>query len=330
MYKVSIIIPNYNRAQFIAETLESVLNQTAPNWECIIVDDGSTDNSIDIIKEFTRKDKRFKLYKRDRQPKGAPVCRNIGVEKSSGEYLIFLDTDDILAPYCVEQRLKAIKPDVDFALFPSLLFKNKPYDLNLWWNIDKKTPEIIRHFRHDAIVQGTGALWKKKSFVKLDMWNENLLIWQDIELFLKAYIEDYKYEKFFNLPSDLHVRFYDQSISRGGYYQLQKIKSRETVIKNVYNLLIENDKKRFIKFLIFLAYDVLNSYYISKNFRQGDFFNKWLYQTKIFTKKDLLCTKVIKYIYKYRLSKFTKPIIKQINKLYAIQSTIGKIKYKNE
>ncbi len=325
--KVSIIIPCYNRSEFISETLESVIRQTYENWECLIVDDGSSDNSIEIINNYIEKDQRIKLYYRDREPKGAPTCRNIGVDKSTGDYLIFLDTDDLFAPYCIEQRSNAISDKADFALFPSLMFKNKPYDLNLWWNIDKPIPQIIRHFKHDAIVQGTGALWKKDAFIKLGKWNENLVIWQDIELFLSAYIKGVKYEKYFELPPDLHIRFYEASISRSGYYQLTKIKSREAVVKNVHKLLIENDKKRFVKHLMFLAYDVLNSFYISKNFNEGDQFKNWLLKTKIINKKDALCAFIIKFIYKYRFSRYTKPLIRRINKLYAIQSTIGKIRY---
>jgi glycosyltransferase involved in cell wall biosynthesis len=86
---VSIVIPNYNRESLIEETLNSVLQQTINNWECIIVDDGSTDNSINLIKHFTEKDNRFKLILRDRKPKGASTCRNIGIAHSRSQYIVF-------------------------------------------------------------------------------------------------------------------------------------------------------------------------------------------------------------------------------------------------
>ena len=93
---VSIVIPLYNRAELIAETLQSVLMQFYQNWECIVVDDGSTDNSFQVIKSLFEKDNRIKVYERNREPKGASTCRNIGIEKSNGEYIIFLDSDDLL------------------------------------------------------------------------------------------------------------------------------------------------------------------------------------------------------------------------------------------
>ncbi|MDR0606474.1 MAG: glycosyltransferase [Bacteroidales bacterium] len=95
MILVSIIIPNYNRAIYIESSIQSVINQTYTNWELIIVDDCSTDNSIDIIKECIKNDKRIKLYQMP-QNNGLPaVPRNFGIEKASGDFIAFLDSDDI-------------------------------------------------------------------------------------------------------------------------------------------------------------------------------------------------------------------------------------------
>src|SRR4051812_10244156 len=81
---VSIITPSYNRANLVTETAESILAQTYPHWEWMIVDDGSTDNSWEVLQELSRKDSRIKIFQRDRGPKGVCVCRNIAVEKSTG------------------------------------------------------------------------------------------------------------------------------------------------------------------------------------------------------------------------------------------------------
>ncbi|UXX81111.1 glycosyltransferase [Reichenbachiella carrageenanivorans] len=112
---VSIIIPSFNREALIAETLQSVLDQTYPTWECLIVDDGSIDGTKAVAQSFIEKDARFKWLERHREPKGAPTCRNIGIEKSKGEYVIFLDSDDLLYPHCIEKRTLIINkefPDV--------------------------------------------------------------------------------------------------------------------------------------------------------------------------------------------------------------------------
>ena len=144
--KVSIITPSYNRAKIISETAQSIFRQTYTNWEWIIVDDGSTDDSWEVINAYAIQDPRISVYKRHREPKGACVCRNIGVAKSTGDFLMFLDTDDLLASFCIEQRLAAyqINPNVDFIVFPMLLFKNVPDDLRLLWNVDSQIDDIER------------------------------------------------------------------------------------------------------------------------------------------------------------------------------------------
>ena len=99
--KVSIITPSFNRAYILHETAESIFRQTNPNWEWVIVDDGSTDDSWEVINKYAAEDSRVKVFKRDREPKGACTCRNIAVSKATGEFLIFLDTDDLLASFCI-------------------------------------------------------------------------------------------------------------------------------------------------------------------------------------------------------------------------------------
>ena len=76
---VSIIIPYFNSAKFFAETLDSVLNQSYPDWECVLIDDGSTDESGSIVDDYVHKDTRFVSLKRENGQKGVSQCRNIGI-----------------------------------------------------------------------------------------------------------------------------------------------------------------------------------------------------------------------------------------------------------
>jgi glycosyltransferase involved in cell wall biosynthesis len=92
--KVSIVIPCYNQDKFINETLESVYNQTYTNWECIIVNDGSTDKTEEIARSWETKDGRFKYFYKNNS--GVSSTRNLGISKASGSYLQFLDSDDLL------------------------------------------------------------------------------------------------------------------------------------------------------------------------------------------------------------------------------------------
>lgn len=229
--KISIITPSFNRGYIVQETAESIFNQTYRDWEWVIVDDGSTDDSWEILRSFAEKDSRVKIYKRDREPKGACTCRNIAVEKCTGDYVMFLDTDDVLAPYCLEQRAMAVseEPECDFVIFPMLLFKKEPGDLNLLWNVDKPENELSRQLKGDAICQGTGPLWKKISFKKVGMWNEELKLWQDVELHIRSFLYPVKYKKRLDLRPDVYLRISEDSLSRVGYHAAPKLKSRVKV-----------------------------------------------------------------------------------------------------
>ena len=89
---ISVIVPCYNQGQYLAEALDSVLSSTLQDWECIIVNDGSTDNSADVAKRFVERDSRFRmLYQQNAGPSAA---RNHGVNESTGEFILFLDGDD--------------------------------------------------------------------------------------------------------------------------------------------------------------------------------------------------------------------------------------------
>jgi glycosyltransferase involved in cell wall biosynthesis len=103
---VSIVTPCYNSAKYIAQTIESVLAQTYQNWEMIIVDDCSIDNSVQIISIYQKKDPRIKLYKTKVCSSSPVVPRNMGIEKSAGQYIAFLDSDDVWLPNKLENQIK--------------------------------------------------------------------------------------------------------------------------------------------------------------------------------------------------------------------------------
>lgn len=88
--KVTIIMATYNRAHFIVESLHSIQNQTFENWECFIIDDGGTDNTIEVIKPVLEKDFRFQFLNRpESYKKGLPGCRNYGLDLAKGDYVVF-------------------------------------------------------------------------------------------------------------------------------------------------------------------------------------------------------------------------------------------------
>ena len=105
---VSIITPSYNSAKFIAETIQSVQNQTYTNWEMIIVDDGSSDDTENVVLSILQNDNRIQFHKLS-QNSGPAVARNTGIEKASGDYMTFIDADDIWFPTFIENNIKTIQ-----------------------------------------------------------------------------------------------------------------------------------------------------------------------------------------------------------------------------
>jgi glycosyltransferase involved in cell wall biosynthesis len=258
---VAILTPSFNREDLVAETLDSILAQTYPHWENIVVDDGSTDGTKAVVAAYAARDPRIRVFDRSRDPKGACTCRNQGVELTSADYVMFLDTDDILEPFCLEQRVAAMeaRPELDFAIFPSLMFDKVPHDLGLWWNVDKPDEdELSRQFRQDAICQGTGVLWRKDAFERLGMWDEQLLLWQDIELFLRAYIRGFRYAKFFDLPPDLHNRVNHASLSRRAFFTPEKMQSRARVVRRAVELLKENGLDQRVREARFMLAEIVS------------------------------------------------------------------------
>ena len=109
---ISVVIPAYNAGQFLDETLESVLSQTYENWECIIVNDGSTDNTESVAKKWCEKDSRFRLT--DKENGGLSSARNWGIKESKAEYIAFLDADDLYMPNFLEICLEnLVEKDVN-------------------------------------------------------------------------------------------------------------------------------------------------------------------------------------------------------------------------
>ncbi len=233
--KISLIIPNFNRGDLLTETLDSVLQQDYTGWEALVIDDGSTDNSSDVGQSYAKSDPRIHFFSRDREPRGAPVCRNIGAERSSGEYLIFLDSDDLLMPGALTQRIRTIGefPEYDFWVFPMLMFRNDPSGAKFLWNIDNGVPDLHRFLVLDAPWQTSGPVWRRDAVVRIGGFTEGLACWQDVDFHLKALIGGLKGRKFYNLPPDTLYRQHEvQSISQGEISSPAKLKSRFEIFRS--------------------------------------------------------------------------------------------------
>lgn len=124
MPKVSIVIPVYNSARFLRQCLESLLAQTYQDIELLCVNDGSTDNSLEVLKEYADQDPRIRVFTKENEGKGAASARNLGLDNASGEYIQFLDSDDFFEPEMVElcvEKMDRTKVEV-------VIFRANRYD----------------------------------------------------------------------------------------------------------------------------------------------------------------------------------------------------------
>ena len=108
---ISIIVPIYNSSEYIQRCIDSILSQTLTNFELILINDGSTDNSIDVLKEYESKDSRIIVI--NKKNEGVSIARNTGIEMAKGEYIMFCDSDDYVHPQWCELLVDAIEKNID-------------------------------------------------------------------------------------------------------------------------------------------------------------------------------------------------------------------------
>lgn len=186
---ISIIIPVYNQEKYLVETLQSVSNQTYSNWECILVNDGSSDNSVNVLKPFLTQDNRF--YFIDSENKGVSNARNLALKQAKGEYVLFLDGDDLIHPEKLQLAISNFEKSSDL----SIVFNTTNYfentientlypikmnaellnfnDLLLYWN------EKIIIPIHSAII--------KKTLLNGIEFNSNLTAQEDWLVWLRLF-----------------------------------------------------------------------------------------------------------------------------------------------
>ena len=197
---VSIVIPTHDRGALLREALDSVLAQTHANWEAIVVDDRSTDDTAEVMAEYAARDPRISFHRLPEGRTGGPAGRNFGADLATGEFVVFFDSDDLIAPGCLAHRVALLKakPDLDFAVWQCQVFRKTPGDTNLLWNrfTDAAPDEDLdRYLRRDTIWQTTSPLWRRAALGALGPWDESIQSSQDWEYHIRALVKGLKYEK---------------------------------------------------------------------------------------------------------------------------------------
>lgn len=187
----------YNRARFIEESLSSIQGQTFEDWECIVIDDGSNDNTSEIISNYLETDNRFAYYKRSVEyKKGLSGCRNMGLDIAVGDYYIFYDDDDIVHPQNLEISLSYLKnPKNSFCNYQKQPFYNiTPVPLELKTLKDPKpfSFEDIQNFvTGQRAMASCTVLWKQECFQNI-RFNESLHYAEEWECYTKILTSGFK------------------------------------------------------------------------------------------------------------------------------------------
>ena len=210
---ISIIIPFYNRLELVEKAIISVLRQTASNWELILVDDGTTEQGLEeLIKKYSSEKVRF--FKRNRLPKGAPTCRNIGADNAIYDYLFFFDSDDIMAYWAIEERTKLINKNIDkdFYVFDGIMLNNDNINSYVSCNVFPNPDPLFSFLNFQRTWQTPCVVWKRKSFNNINGYDEKAIMWDDGETHVRLLLNYNDYFWNNSLP-DFFVRIHNNNLT---------------------------------------------------------------------------------------------------------------------
>lgn len=218
---VSIIVPCYNQGQYLAEALDSVLSSTFQDWECIIVNDGSTDNSADVATTFVERDSRFKLLHQHNS--GPSAARNRGVHESSGEFILFLDGDDKIEPEYIGSGISFLQKHADCTLFycKARTFGSEEKINN--WNYTTYRNLLRYNSIHCC------SIIRRKDFDRIGGFDENMRGYEDWEMFIRLL-----YHNDFVCQSE-KILFNYRIHRHEGSVNLQAIRRSKEIMEYIYN-----------------------------------------------------------------------------------------------
>jgi glycosyltransferase involved in cell wall biosynthesis len=251
--KISVIIPTYNRANFIRNTIISVINQTYTDWELLVIDDGSTDNTHEIVDEFINKDSRIKYFYQENS--GGPSSpKNLGIEKAEGVYVAFLDSDDEWFPTKLEEQLAVFENSNNPKLGVVACYLNiKDYKTG---KILSTNNEYYRGNVLDKLVSGSlnlftaSSIMTKLSILKIiGPFDTNFKISEDMDMWLRISEKGYEFDY---VPLYLlNYLVHDGNI----YYQ-----NKDNDWFNYFIMLI----KKHYQLFLYYDFSILGNFYFTK------------------------------------------------------------------
>lgn len=185
---VSVVVPTYNRSVFLPPLVSALIGQTYPAWEALVLDDGSTPDELAAIQAECARDPRIRFMTAGSAVSGAPARRNQGLAAARGRYIIFHDSDDILSPTALAERVQLLddNPGWDFLVSPTELFRQVPGDTGLMLNTLGAGDNLLRLLRHDNPWLTLSVTYRRGVVERIGGWDETLPSWQDWELHVRA------------------------------------------------------------------------------------------------------------------------------------------------
>jgi glycosyltransferase involved in cell wall biosynthesis len=173
---VSIIVPCYNYAEYLPDALDSILAQNYTDWECIVINDGSTDNTEEAALNYCERDKRFKYFYKENG--GHSSARNFGIRCSSGKYILPLDADDKIGNQLLEKSVEAIEKDNEIIIVTT--------QTQLFGDVEKVIKMGVYDFKRLLIVNYLFAtnLFRRADFDKTNGYDETMLVFEDWNLWI--------------------------------------------------------------------------------------------------------------------------------------------------
>lgn len=194
---VSVLIPTYNSEKYIKDTLKSILNQTYVNLEIVVIDDASTDSTVEIVKKY--KDKRIKLYVNEKNL-GISENMNKAIKLSKGKYLAIMDADDWSYPYRIEQQVKLMENNPKVVLCSGYM---DICDENLNFRNTRTYPITDKDIRRAIVkydpISHPASMWRMSELLKTSLYNKNFPICRDYDLVVRIS----EYGEYQNIPEPL-------------------------------------------------------------------------------------------------------------------------------
>ena len=283
--QLSVVIPVYNRIELVNEMVQYIVKQSFQEWELLIIDDGSDDVTLKGLDYLSSIDKRIFIFRRpESERKGAPTCRNIGLKKANGEYVVFFDSDDIVSDFCFEQRVHFLKehPKLDFAVFPFVEFEKDPskptvvggakfYKDDLYSFVNRRLPFMVW-----SNIYRTESLRKKGV-----IWDVNLKSLQDAHFNITSICAGLKYDYSSSSCADYYNRITakGKSISKG-IYSLDNFDSHIYYLQSLCAMIGRNGYQRALRHCFFYIYSIMIHNYSkahSKKLIDVMSYQKWFY-----------------------------------------------------